>query len=135
MCHNLANGEVEGHLKAVGSAVLHSEPCVCYEQRLFVVGSGPLLLCYDLIAPRLQQHFSVTTGRVHCCPHTSFTAALVLRHLYRSTFTAALVLQHLYRSTCTAAVQAGNEAVLRARFEDAQFFYQADLDKRLEDFR
>ncbi|GAB4813228.1 hypothetical protein N2152v2_000274 [Parachlorella kessleri] len=32
-------------------------------------------------------------------------------------------------------VQAGNEAVLRARFEDAQFFYQADLDTRLEDFR
>ena len=42
---------------------------------------------------------------------------------------------HIMNCSCPAVVQAGNEAVLRARFEDAQFFYQADLDKRLEDFR
>lgn len=32
-------------------------------------------------------------------------------------------------------LQAGNEAVLRARFEDAQFFYQGDLEKTLEQVR
>ena len=31
--------------------------------------------------------------------------------------------------------QAGNEAVLRARFEDAKFFYEDDLAKPLADFR
>lgn len=30
---------------------------------------------------------------------------------------------------------AGNEAVLRARFEDATFFYKEDLGKKLEDLR
>jgi len=34
-----------------------------------------------------------------------------------------------------ATVAAGNEAVLRARFEDATFFYKEDLKQRLEDFR
>lgn len=29
----------------------------------------------------------------------------------------------------------GNEAVLRARFEDAAFFYREDLKQKLEDFR
>lgn len=32
-------------------------------------------------------------------------------------------------------MQAGNEAVLRARFEDAQFFYEEDLKTQLADFR
>lgn len=32
-------------------------------------------------------------------------------------------------------VQAGNESVLRARFEDAQFFFQEDLKQPLSDFR
>lgn len=32
-------------------------------------------------------------------------------------------------------VQAGNEAVLQARFEDAQFFFEEDLKKLLADFR
>lgn len=32
-------------------------------------------------------------------------------------------------------VRAGNEAVLRARFEDAQFFYRGDLTKSLEEVR
>ena len=32
-------------------------------------------------------------------------------------------------------VQAGNEAVLRARFEDAQFFYSNDLTTPLRDAR
>lgn len=32
-------------------------------------------------------------------------------------------------------VAAGNEAVLRARFEDATFFYQEDLKQPLEEFR
>ena len=31
--------------------------------------------------------------------------------------------------------QAGNEAVLRARFEDAQFFYQNDLTTPLREAR
>jgi len=31
--------------------------------------------------------------------------------------------------------QAGNEAVLRARFEDAKFFYEDDLAKPLAEFR
>lgn len=35
----------------------------------------------------------------------------------------------------TEAVAAGNEAVLRARFEDATFFYQDDLKQPLEAFR
>lgn len=35
----------------------------------------------------------------------------------------------------TAAVAAGNEAVLRARFEDAAFFYREDLKHQLADFR
>jgi glycyl-tRNA synthetase len=34
-----------------------------------------------------------------------------------------------------AAVAAGNEAVLRARFEDAAFFYREDLKQQLADFR
>lgn len=34
-----------------------------------------------------------------------------------------------------ATVAAGNEAVLRARFEDATFFYKEDLRQRLEEFR
>ncbi|KXZ51509.1 hypothetical protein GPECTOR_12g472 [Gonium pectorale] len=34
-----------------------------------------------------------------------------------------------------ATVAAGNEAVLRARFEDAAFFYREDLKHKLEDFR
>ena len=34
-----------------------------------------------------------------------------------------------------ATVAAGNEAVLRARFEDASFFYKEDLKQRLEAFR
>lgn len=34
-----------------------------------------------------------------------------------------------------AAVAAGNEAVLRARFEDAAFFYREDLKRPLEEFR
>ncbi|GAX84334.1 hypothetical protein CEUSTIGMA_g11756.t1 [Chlamydomonas eustigma] len=34
-----------------------------------------------------------------------------------------------------ATVAAGNEAVLRARFEDASFFYKEDLKQRLEQFR
>ncbi|KIY92230.1 glycyl-tRNA synthetase alpha chain [Monoraphidium neglectum] len=34
-----------------------------------------------------------------------------------------------------AAVAAGNEAVLRARFEDASFFYKEDLRQPLEEFR
>jgi len=34
-----------------------------------------------------------------------------------------------------AAVAAGNEAVLRARFEDAAFFYKEDLKQPLEAFR
>ena len=33
------------------------------------------------------------------------------------------------------AVAAGNEAVLRARFEDATFFYKEDLKHPLEEFR
>jgi hypothetical protein len=33
------------------------------------------------------------------------------------------------------AVAAGNEAVLRARFEDAAFFYKEDLKQQLADFR
>lgn len=32
-------------------------------------------------------------------------------------------------------VRAGNESVLRARYEDAAFFWRADLDVKLEDFR
>lgn len=32
-------------------------------------------------------------------------------------------------------VRAGNEAVLRARFEDARFFYEADTKKSLEQHR
>ena len=32
-------------------------------------------------------------------------------------------------------LQAGNEAVLRARFQDAQFFFQEDLKRPLADFR
>lgn len=35
----------------------------------------------------------------------------------------------------TAAVAAGNEAVLRARFEDAAFFYREDLKHQLADLR
>ena len=31
--------------------------------------------------------------------------------------------------------QAGNEAVLRARFQDAQFFFQEDLKRPLAEFR
>lgn len=34
-----------------------------------------------------------------------------------------------------AAVAAGNEAVLRARFEDAAFFYAEDMKTPLADFR
>eukprot|EP00878_Enallax_costatus_P022661 GHUV01024061.1.p1 GENE.GHUV01024061.1~~GHUV01024061.1.p1 ORF type:complete len:440 (+),score=146.68 GHUV01024061.1:25-1344(+) len=34
-----------------------------------------------------------------------------------------------------AAVAAGNEAVLRARFEDASFFYREDMKHQLADFR
>lgn len=34
-----------------------------------------------------------------------------------------------------ALVAAGNEAVLRARFEDAAFFYKEDLKQGLEKFR
>jgi glycyl-tRNA synthetase beta subunit len=34
-----------------------------------------------------------------------------------------------------AAVAAGNEAVLRARFEDAAFFYNEDLKHPLQEFR
>ena len=34
-----------------------------------------------------------------------------------------------------ASPQEGNEAVLRARFEDAQFFYEEDLQKPLAEFR
>lgn len=34
-----------------------------------------------------------------------------------------------------AAVAAGNEAVLRARFEDAAFFYREDLQTPLAEFR
>ncbi len=34
-----------------------------------------------------------------------------------------------------AVVAAGNEAVLRARFEDATFFYREDLKLKLEDMR
>lgn len=33
------------------------------------------------------------------------------------------------------AVAAGNEAVLRARFEDATFFYKQDLEQQLADFK
>ena len=32
-------------------------------------------------------------------------------------------------------MQAGNEAVLRARFQDAQFFYEDDIKTPLADFR
>jgi len=32
-------------------------------------------------------------------------------------------------------VQTGNEAVLRARFQDAQFFFQEDLKRPLVEFR
>lgn len=32
-------------------------------------------------------------------------------------------------------VQTGNEAVLRARFQDAQFFFQEDLKRPLAEFR
>ncbi|KAG1677161.1 hypothetical protein FOA52_000967 [Chlamydomonas sp. UWO 241] len=35
----------------------------------------------------------------------------------------------------TPVVAAGNEAVLRARFEDAAFFYREDLKQKLADFR
>ena len=34
-----------------------------------------------------------------------------------------------------ATVRGGNEAVLTARFEDADFFYKLDMQKRLSDFR
>ncbi len=34
-----------------------------------------------------------------------------------------------------ATVAAGNEAVLRARFEDASFFYREDLKTPLEEMR
>lgn len=34
-----------------------------------------------------------------------------------------------------AVVAAGNEAVLRARFEDAAFFYREDLKQKLQEFR
>lgn len=34
-----------------------------------------------------------------------------------------------------ATVQTGNEAVLRARFEDATFFYSSDLEQELVEFR
>ncbi|XVF79751.1 hypothetical protein PTKIN_Ptkin15bG0014700 [Pterospermum kingtungense] len=34
-----------------------------------------------------------------------------------------------------AVVRKGNEAVLRARYEDAKFFYEQDTRKRLKDFR
>lgn len=42
------------------------------------------------------------------------------------------MLAGIYSSAC---VQTGNEAVLRARFQDAQFFFKEDLKRRLEDFR
>src|SRR5699024_8004135 len=32
-------------------------------------------------------------------------------------------------------VRAGNESVLRARYEDAAFFWRADLEVNLDDFR
>lgn len=32
-------------------------------------------------------------------------------------------------------LQGGNEAVLRARFQDAQFFFQEDLKRPLAEFR
>lgn len=35
----------------------------------------------------------------------------------------------------TPVVAAGNEGVLRARFEDASFFYNEDLKQPLEEFR
>ena len=38
-------------------------------------------------------------------------------------------------NACRCAMQAGNEAVLRARFEDARFFYEDDLAKPLAEFR
>ena len=38
-------------------------------------------------------------------------------------------------SPSNTALQAGNEAVLRARFEDAQFFYNNDLTTPLADAR
>ena len=37
--------------------------------------------------------------------------------------------------TLLVALQAGNEAVLRARFQDAQFFFQEDLKRPLAEFR
>ena len=36
---------------------------------------------------------------------------------------------------CVCVVQTGNEAVLRARFQDAQFFFQEDLKRPLAEFR
>lgn len=36
---------------------------------------------------------------------------------------------------CVCGVQTGNEAVLRARFQDAQFFFQEDLKRPLAEFR
>jgi len=38
-------------------------------------------------------------------------------------------------TVCVCVVQNGNEAVLRARFQDAQFFFQEDLKRPLAEFR
>ena len=46
-----------------------------------------------------------------------------------------LCMYHLNPERKGAQVAAGNEAVLRARFQDAQFFYQEDLKGSLEQFR
>ena len=43
--------------------------------------------------------------------------------------------RHIPRQVTVCLMQTGNEAVVRARFQDAQFFFQEDLKRPLAEFR
>lgn len=82
------------------------------------VGVGPVIMC-------LFRKLSLLPSC--CCPWWRWRTRLLparQSHAHR-----------LLRNWFSTQPQAGNEAVLRARFEDAQFFYQNDLTTPLREAR
>ena len=71
-----------------------------------------------------------------CCRdsqrHVHVSFQLYLPDLYQLLLDRLAICNRLWM---ILSLHAGNEAVLRARFEDAQFFYNKDRQHRLESFR
>ncbi|KAJ0751856.1 putative glycine--tRNA ligase [Helianthus annuus] len=77
-----------------------------------------------MVMQKHQKHFALTD--------TDRKPQLLNLKLY---FLTLLISSQLANGAINESVRKGNEVVLRARYEDAKFFYELDTSKRFSEFR